>query len=145
MLVLTQYDDREHVIGSFKAGASGYIPKRASGSGVVSAIYTVHCSEYFLFPSTASTLIRDYLLHQPKDEPYDHLTSKEREALRLVVDGQTSHQIADRSSISLKTVRSPSWLPRRVGPVSKFFGLAPLWYAHWRPLEYNRSLLVGKV
>lgn len=104
VLVLTQYCDREHVISSIKAGASGYIPKQASGTEVLSAIRTVHRGEYFLFPSAASTLIHDYLLHQSEDEPYDRLTSREREVLRMVVEGQTSRQIADCLSISLKTV-----------------------------------------
>ncbi|MFC1929624.1 response regulator [Chloroflexota bacterium] len=104
VLVLTQYDDREHVISSIKAGASGYISKRASGAEVVSAIRAVHHGEYFLYPSAASTLIRDYLLHQSENEPYDCLTNREREVLRMIVEGQTSRQIADRLSISLKTV-----------------------------------------
>jgi two-component system response regulator NreC len=104
VLVLTQYCDREHVTSSIKAGASGYIPKQASGSEVIAAIRTVHRGEYFLFPSAASTLVHDYLRHQSEDDPYDRLTSREREVMRMVVEGQTSRQIASRLSISLKTV-----------------------------------------
>jgi DNA-binding NarL/FixJ family response regulator len=103
VLVLTQYCDREHIISSIKAGASGYISKRASALEVVSAIHTVYNGEYFLFPFVASTLVHDYL-HQSQDEPYDSLTSREREVLRMVVEGKTSRQIADYLSISLKTV-----------------------------------------
>lgn len=104
VLVLTQYCDHEHVISSIKAGALGYIPKRASGPEVVSAIRTVYRGEYFLFPTVASTLVHDYLLRQSENEPYDRLTSREREVLRMIAEGQTSRQIADRLSISLKTV-----------------------------------------
>jgi DNA-binding NarL/FixJ family response regulator len=103
VLVLTQFSDREHVISSIKAGACGYIPKQASGSEVVSAIRTVYRGEYFLFPFVASTLVQDYL-HQSRNEPYDRLTNREREVLRMVAEGNTSRQIADRLSISLKTV-----------------------------------------
>jgi DNA-binding NarL/FixJ family response regulator len=103
VLVLTQYCDREHILSSIKAGASGYIPKRASASEVVSAIRTVYRGEYFLFPLVASALVQDYL-HQSQDEPFNHLTKREREVLRMVVEGKTSREIADILPISLKTV-----------------------------------------
>jgi DNA-binding NarL/FixJ family response regulator len=105
VLVLTQFCDREHVISSIKAGASGYVPKQASGPEVVSAIRTVYRGEYFLFPFAASTVVQDYL-SQTRNEPSDPLTSREREVLRMVAEGKTSRQIAARLSISLKTVLS---------------------------------------
>jgi two-component system response regulator NreC len=104
VLVLTQYCDREHVISSIKAGALGYVTKQASGPEVVSAIRTVYRGDYFLFPSAASALVHDYLLHRSEDEPYDRLTSREREVLSMVVEGHPSRQIAECLSISLKTV-----------------------------------------
>jgi two-component system response regulator NreC len=104
VLVLTQFCDRDHIISSIKAGASGYIPKQASGSEVIAAIRTVYRGDCYLFPPAASTLVHDYLLHQSEDDPYDRLTNREKEILRMVVEGQTSRQIADRLSISLKTV-----------------------------------------
>jgi two-component system response regulator NreC len=104
VLVLTQYCDRDHVISSIKAGALGYVTKQASGPEVVSAIRTVYRGDYFLFPSAASALVHDYLLNRSEDEPYDRLTSREREVLSMVVEGQPSRQIAECLSISLKTV-----------------------------------------
>lgn len=104
VLVLTRYCDREHVILSIKAGAAGYVPKEASGSEVVSAIRAVYHGQPFLDPLAASFLIDDYLLHQTDGEPYDGLSSRECEILRLVAQGETSRKIADRLSISLKTV-----------------------------------------
>jgi DNA-binding NarL/FixJ family response regulator len=40
ILVLTQHDDKEHVLSSIKAGAAGYVPKKAMGSELISASYT---------------------------------------------------------------------------------------------------------
>ncbi len=54
-------------------------------------------------PSAATALIEDYL-HQVEEEPYDRLTAREREILKLIADGHTSREIADMLFISLKTV-----------------------------------------
>jgi DNA-binding NarL/FixJ family response regulator len=43
-------------------------------------------------------------MQQSEDDPYDRLTGREREVLRMVAEGKTSHQIASRLSIALKTV-----------------------------------------
>ncbi len=105
VLVLTQYDNREYVLSSVKAGADGYVPKRALGSELVSAIRAVYKGDSFLYPSAAAALIEDYQ-QQSKVEPYDRLTAREREILKLIAEGHTSREIADKLSISLKTVLS---------------------------------------
>ncbi len=103
VLVLTQHSNREYILSAIKAGAAGYVPKRALGSELVSAIRAVHRGESFLYPSVAAVLIEDY--RQKADvEPYDLLTAREREVLKLIVEGHTSKEIANLLVISLKTV-----------------------------------------
>lgn len=103
VLVLTQHDNREYVLSAIKAGAAGYVPKRALGSELVSAIRAICRGESFLYPSAAAALINDYL-HQVEEEPYDRLTAREREILKLIADGHTSREIAEMLYLSLKTV-----------------------------------------
>ncbi|MBI2831580.1 MAG: response regulator transcription factor [Chloroflexi bacterium] len=103
VLILTQHDNREYILSAIKAGVAGYVPKRAMGSELVSAIRAVHKGESFLYPSAASALIEVYL-RQSEDEPYDRLTDREREILKLIAEGHTSREIAERLFISLKTV-----------------------------------------
>ncbi len=103
ILVLTQHDNREYILSAIKAGTAGYIPKKALGSELVSAIRAVCKGESFLYPSAAATLIKDYL-RRADEEPYDRLTAREREILKLIAEGHTSREIADRLFISLKTV-----------------------------------------
>lgn len=103
VLVLTQHDNREYILSAIKAGAAGYVPKRALGSDLVSAIRAVYKGDSFLYPSAAATLIQDYL-RQAVEEPYDHLTAREREILKLIAEGHTSREIADTLLVSLKTV-----------------------------------------
>ncbi len=103
VLALTQHDNKEYILSAIKAGAAGYMPKRALGSELVSAIRAVHKGGSFLYPSATTALIEDYL-RQVEEEPYDDLTNREREILKLIADGRTSREIADMLFISLKTV-----------------------------------------
>ncbi|MFC1987540.1 response regulator [Chloroflexota bacterium] len=103
VLILTQYDTREHVLAAIKAGAAGYVPKRALGAELISAIRAVYNGDLFLYPSATTALIHDYL-YRTEEEPYDTLTPRERELLKLIAEGRTSREIADMLLVSLKTV-----------------------------------------
>jgi len=103
VLVLTQHDNKEYILSAIKAGASGYVPKRALGSELVTATRAVFRGDSFLYPSAATALIQDYL-HQVDEEPYNDLTGREREILKMIAEGNTSREIADKLVISLKTV-----------------------------------------
>ena len=103
VLVLSQHDNREYILSAIKAGVVGYVPKRALGLELVSAIRAVHQGDSYLYPSAAAAVIRDYLKGAVK-EPYDRLTAREREILTLIAEGHTSREIADKLFISLKTV-----------------------------------------
>jgi DNA-binding NarL/FixJ family response regulator len=104
VLVLTQYDDKEYILSAIKAGSAGYVPKRALGSELVSAIRAVYHGGSFLYPSAATALIQDYRHQAQEGDSYDQLTPREREILRLIAEGHTSREIAEMLFISLKTV-----------------------------------------
>ena len=104
VIILTQYNNKEYTLSAIKAGAAGFLPKRALGSDLVTAIRAVQRGESFLYPSAATALIKDYL-HKAEEEPYDSLTGREREVLKLVAEGHTSGEIARMLFISLKTVQ----------------------------------------
>ena len=103
VLVLTQHDNKEYILSAIRAGAAGYVPKRALGSDLIAAIRAVYMGNSVLYPSATTVLIKDYL-RQTKKEPYDRLTDREREVFKLVADGHTSQEIADMLFISVKTV-----------------------------------------
>lgn len=104
VLILTQYDNKEYILSAIKAGASGYVPKRALGSELVLAIRAVYKGDSFLYPSVAAALIDEYR-QQAEGDPYDRLTAREREVLKLIADGHTSREIAGMLFISVKTVQ----------------------------------------
>ena len=106
-LILSMYDDQEYVVQIIQAGAAGYVLKRVVTEDLVRAIHAVHAGGSFLYPPIAATLIGDYLRVTQGEEPGDQgesLTAREREVLRLIADGNTSNQIAERLGLSTKTV-----------------------------------------
>jgi len=106
VLVLTQHDNREYVLTAIKAGASGYVPKRALGSELVTAVHAVHRGDSFLYPSVASVLIEGYRRGDNNiDAGFSGLTAREREILKLIAEGHTSREIGEILEISLKTVQ----------------------------------------
>ncbi len=103
VLVLTQHENKEYIRLAIKAGAVGFILKRALGSELVSAVRSIYHGDTVLYPSVASALLEDYRQRTDLD-PYDKLTSREREVLKLIAEGHTSQEIAGLLVISLKTV-----------------------------------------
>lgn len=106
VLVLSQYDDREYVSRLLKAKVSGYILKHAVGTDLVSAIRAVARGEFYLYSSIASSVVDDYLNKgEPAvEDPYDRLTDREKQVLKLVAEGHTQKEVATLLHISVKTV-----------------------------------------
>ncbi len=108
VLLLTQYEDRDRILSGLKAGANGYIPKRAASSDLVSAVLTVYRGDYFLYPSVAKTVVSDYLQlirHPRSPDLYNGLSYREKEVLTLTALGRKSEEIANLLDISIKTVQ----------------------------------------
>jgi len=103
VLILTQHNNKEYILSAIKAGAAGFVPKRALGSDLIAAIRAVYQGGSFLYPSATAVLIEDYR-KQAKVDTYDRLTAREREILKLIAEGHTSQEIATVLIISLKTV-----------------------------------------
>jgi DNA-binding NarL/FixJ family response regulator len=107
VIVLTQYEDREYVLPVIEAGASGFVSKTAASSELTSAIRSVYHGDSFLSPSIARLLVEDYR-HMAKvgrsQDMSEQLTNREREILKLLAEGYSTHEIARMLVISPKTV-----------------------------------------
>ena len=105
ILVLTQYDDAEYVSRFLKAGVSGYILKRAAGAELISAIKAVAGGESYLHPAVAAKVIEGYVGRKKETiDPYELLTDREKQVLKLIAEGYTHKEVAVALSISDKTV-----------------------------------------
>lgn len=105
VLILTQYEGQPYVLPLLRAGASGYVLKRALGADLINAVRLVARGESFLYPSVATTVLEQ--LRQPEEaftQADKALTPREQEILRRVAHGDTSRQIAVELNISVKTV-----------------------------------------
>ena len=109
VLVLTMHANEEYVFQILRAGASGYVVKKAAPTELVSAIRAVHRSESFLSPSISRTVIEEYIQQaeaMSRQDGYERLTPREREVLQLVAEGHSSREIAEVLSVSVKTVET---------------------------------------
>jgi DNA-binding NarL/FixJ family response regulator len=107
VLVLTQYEDREYISRFLKAGVSGYLLKKAVGSDLITALKTIIRGELYLYSSIASEVVAGYLHGEKRvdvESPYDKLSDREKQVLKLVAEGYTHKEAADMLGISVKTV-----------------------------------------
>jgi len=103
ILVLTQHESKEYVVPLLRAGAVGYITKTARATELIGAIRAVYEQGAYLPPRITQTLV-DALVETPDATEQPLLTERELEVLRLVVEGLSSREIAERLNISVKTV-----------------------------------------
>ncbi|MCC7162979.1 MAG: response regulator transcription factor [Anaerolineae bacterium] len=107
VLALTMHESDEYFFEMLNAGASGYVPKKAAPTELVSAIRVVHAGGVYLYPSLAKSLVKDYLTRAEQDNDhaaFDGLTERERQVLKLIADGRSNQEVADELVISIKTV-----------------------------------------
>jgi DNA-binding NarL/FixJ family response regulator len=105
ILILTIHEDEALVREAIKAGASGYILKRAAESELVSAIGVLMRGDMYVDPALLRSLVSNGEDGPtPDHEPIEALTPREKDVLRLIVLGYTNRQIGEELSISVRTV-----------------------------------------
>ena len=105
VLILSIYPEDPHGLRALKAGAAGYVVKRSAAKAVVDAIRAVHAGQRYLSPRVADVVIDDYA-GDGADDLLGKLSQREREVLQLLAEGHTGAQIAERLSLSQKTVET---------------------------------------
>lgn len=107
IVVLSMYAKEAYVHQAFASGALAYVLKASPSSDVIRGIKAAHRGEYFLSSKMRTEVIGRYLENrrkQPAVRGYDLLSDREQQVFRLMVEGNSTRQVADLLCISPKTV-----------------------------------------
>jgi DNA-binding NarL/FixJ family response regulator len=106
-IILTQHEKEEYIRLAMHAGASGYLVKYSITKDIIDAIRAVSRGEVFFSTAISTILLRDYVqAARQKSAPQTDLdlTNRETEVLQLIAGGLSSRQIAEKLSLSTRTI-----------------------------------------
>jgi DNA-binding NarL/FixJ family response regulator len=108
VIVLTTFDVDEYVYGSLRAGASGFMLKRAPAEELIAAVHRVAKGDELLAPQRTTQLIGSHVVrkHRHAEIFMPPLTVREADVLALMARGLSNPEIGQRLGVSLETVRT---------------------------------------
>jgi len=111
VIILSMYDDEESVVSSIRAGARGYVVKRASSGDLLEALRAVARGSSYLSPNVSERLLSRIRRGEETEAAGRHpllsqLTPREFQVLGMIVEGKASKEIAVMLGLGVETVRS---------------------------------------
>jgi DNA-binding NarL/FixJ family response regulator len=106
VLMLSMHKDKRFVSQAFRAGAKGYLLKDCASAELVKAVRAVACGEVYVCSGVIEVVMDDYIKRIPEsfEQADAALTSREREVLQLIAEGNNAKNIAYLLKINVKTV-----------------------------------------
>jgi two-component system response regulator NreC len=108
VIILSMHDNEAYVLEGLRNGAAGYVLKESNSTDLVKAIQEVTAGRRFLSPPLSERAIEIYMqkVQTGALDPYETLTTREREILHLAVEGYSYKEIGTRLSISPRTAET---------------------------------------
>jgi DNA-binding NarL/FixJ family response regulator len=106
ILILTVYEDNERIFGALKAGASGYLLKRADPADILRAIQEVNQGGAPMSSQIACRVVESFRETAPDPRKSEKLSQREEEILQALCKGYSSKEIGEHFSISITTVNT---------------------------------------
>ncbi len=110
IIILTMYEDQQHLQAAIKAGASGFLPKKAMDDDLFYAIKTVAEGKVYIYPALLREFVNSTLKAEDKltvcnkVDPWNSLSDREKSVIIEVANGYTNKEISKRIHLSDKTV-----------------------------------------
>jgi len=108
IVILSMHSNEAYVLEALRSGAKAYILKESPPDELVRAIKEVHSGRRYLSAPLSERAIEAYTQRSEVKsvDPYDQLTTREREILELIAQGWTNAQISEKFFISTRTVET---------------------------------------
>ena len=111
IIILTTFDEDEYIFEGLRAGALGYLLKAVSGDELANAIRKVAAGQALIDPAVTRTLVTEFARLAPPQRPVnaglaEPLSEREVAILRLVAQGLSNREIADRLHLAEGTVKN---------------------------------------
>ena len=106
VVILSMHAGEEYIRQAVRSGAAGYLLKDAGVAELEIAIRAVARGDRYLSPAVSRQLVDDYLDRLNDEDTRERLTPRQREVLQLIAERHTTHQIALKLNIAVKTVET---------------------------------------
>ena len=108
IVILSMYSSKMYILEALQAGARGYVVKKSATTELVQAVREVVVGRRYLGQYVSDVVVNAYLekAETGTPDPYDSLSSREREVLHLAAHGYTNAEIAERLYIGRRTVET---------------------------------------
>ncbi|WP_460496495.1 response regulator [Glycomyces tarimensis] len=106
VLVLTSYEDEETLFAAIEAGAAGFLLKQVRGTDLVDAVRKIASGSSLLDPRVTGTVLERLRTGSRVPPELEVLTEQERKILRLIGEGMSNREIAERMHLAEKTVKN---------------------------------------
>lgn len=106
VIALSMNSDRRYVAAMFKAGAVGYLLKNSASDELIQALHAVADGLTYVSPAIAATVVVDWMAPQAAIAADKPLSTREREVLQLLAEGNSSKDIAKRLGVAVPTIET---------------------------------------
>jgi len=107
VIILSMHSDESYILKALRVGARGYLLKDSAEADLIQAVRAVCAGKAFFSPTVSKVLADDYfrqMQQQGVEDPYDLLTTRERELLQLIVELKSTKEIAELLGLSPHTI-----------------------------------------
>lgn len=109
VIMLSMFNDRQYAINAFRAGARGYILKGRDSNEILEAVEQVLSGHIYVSPPLAGEIMSDFMnivKGEQSIDPVVSLSIREREVIKLVAEGCTSKQVAEKLCLAESTIKT---------------------------------------